>query len=142
MSEIRAAATKIGRDNRGAIAVEFALLCPFLLLILFGAMTYGAYFWMAHAVQQVANDGARVAVGGLNAAERRSLALASLNEALPHYAYLDPTRAVLDIDSSGDRFVVSIAYDASDSPIFVFRKLVPLPSSTIRRQAVVSLGGY
>ncbi|MDP3659412.1 pilus assembly protein [Phenylobacterium sp.] len=96
---------------------------------------------MAHAVQQIANDGTREAVGGLDLAERQQLVRASVDDALPRYD-LSPSKASWTLDNNPNRIVVAVTFDASQSPIFALRKLVPMPSSTIRRQAVVSVGGY
>lgn len=59
---------------RGVAMVEFALVAPLMLLILFGIIAYGGYFWRAHALQQLANDAARGAIAGLTPTERASLA--------------------------------------------------------------------
>lgn len=50
--------------DRGAAAVEFALVVPVLLLLLFGMIDYGLYFSNRLAVQQGAHDGAREAAIG------------------------------------------------------------------------------
>lgn len=43
----------------GAAAAEFALVTPFLLMLLFGAFEYGRYLWTVNALQQTAAQTAR-----------------------------------------------------------------------------------
>jgi hypothetical protein len=57
-----------GRDDRGAAAVEFALVVPVLVLMVVGIIDYGLYFTDRLAVKQGIREGARdavVATGGI-----------------------------------------------------------------------------
>jgi Flp pilus assembly protein TadG len=130
------------RCRSGASAVEFAIISPVFLVLLFGIMTWGGYFWMAHAVQQLANDGARVAMGGLDTTERSALAQASMSTEIGTYTFLDPTAATISIADNSQQISVQVAYDASRSPFFSMRALIPMPSPVITRKAVSQLGGY
>ncbi len=130
------------RDERGSAAIEFAVLGPLLTLMLLGIMAYGGCFWISHSVQQLANDAARSAVGGLSAAERQSLAQATLASEAPTYPNLTASLVTLTESESGQLVTVSIAYDASASVFWAMKSLVPMPSSTIERQATIQLGGY
>ena len=112
-------------NKDGSAAIEFAVLGPLLTMMLLGVMAYGGCFWMSHSIQQLANDAARSAVGGLSTAERQSLAQATLSES-----------------EAGQTITVSIAYDASASVFWAMRGLVPMPPSTIVRKASIQLGGY
>src|SRR6059036_2141537 len=47
------------RDERGAAAVEFALVCLPLFLILFGIIDYGIWFSDSISSRQAVRDGAR-----------------------------------------------------------------------------------
>jgi len=47
------------RDESGASAVELALILPFLVLLLFGTMQYGFYFWARSSASAAAREGAR-----------------------------------------------------------------------------------
>lgn len=47
------------KDQRGAAAVEFALVAVPLLLVLFGIIEYGRLQWTRSAMESVANSGAR-----------------------------------------------------------------------------------
>jgi Flp pilus assembly protein TadG len=52
------------RDQGGAAAVEFALILPILLLLLFGLIQYGYYFYAMQAGSSAVGDAARrIAVG-------------------------------------------------------------------------------
>ncbi|KSB89886.1 pilus assembly protein TadE [Caulobacter vibrioides] len=133
---------RFGKDRTGTALVEFALVCPMLIILVVGMLGWGTYFWMAHSVQQVANDAARAAVAGLNGAERASLAKAAASEGAADYAGLDKALVKTTVTERSDRTVVSVSYDASDTVVFAFAKIAPMPSSLITRQASVRLGGY
>ncbi|MFC3077162.1 TadE/TadG family type IV pilus assembly protein [Phenylobacterium terrae] len=121
--------------------MEFALIAPFLTMLLVGIMTYGGYFWTAHSVQQLANDSARAAIAGLDAQERQEIAEATLAAGLAHHPFLDPDRAGVTVMEAAEGVAVSVTFDASESFIFLF-DFIPMPPPIIDRQAAVRLGGY
>lgn len=129
------------RHEAGASVVEFALVAPFLTMLLVGIMTYGGYFWTAHSVQQLANDSARAAIAGLDAEERQEIAEATLAAGLAHHPFLDPDRAGVTVMEAAEGVAVSVTFDASESFIFLF-DFIPMPPPVIDRQAAVRLGGY
>lgn len=129
-------------EQSGAAALEFAIVGPMFVVMLLGLCGYGGYFWMSHAVQQVANDAARAAMAGLDDAERTSLATSALNSEIGDYVWLKPAKASLTVTNATDRISVSVAYDASETPFWSMKGLVPMPSTTITRTATVRLGGY
>jgi hypothetical protein len=49
------------RDERAAAAAEMALVTPLLVILLFGPMEAGRYFWSSHIAANAARDGARFA---------------------------------------------------------------------------------
>lgn len=51
----------LDRNERGAAAVEFALVITPLLILLFGILITALYFWERSAVQRAAFEGARCA---------------------------------------------------------------------------------
>ncbi|SRR6266540_1955057 len=48
------------KTERGAAAVEFALILPLLMVILFGTIDWGWYFFVQQIVNNAAREGARV----------------------------------------------------------------------------------
>ena len=49
---------------RGATAVEFALVLPLFVLLLFGIIDFGRYFFVQHTVQFATREGTRLALVG------------------------------------------------------------------------------
>jgi len=126
----------------GSVAVEFAILGPIFLVLFIGIMVWGQYFWISHAVQQLANDSARAALAGLDATERESLARDTLATEVGDYASLKASATTMVVEDRSERMVVSIRYDTSDAGYQVLAGLVPSPPKTLVRQATVRLGGY
>lgn len=46
-------------ENKGATVVEFALIAPIMLLVLFGIIEYGIIFMQVHLVENAAREGVR-----------------------------------------------------------------------------------
>ena len=130
------------RNSGGATAVEFALIIPVLLLFLLGIICYGGYFWMAHDVQQLANDSARAAIAGVDAGERSKIAADTVRNNALTLDELAAARTKVAVAESATAFTVSVSYDASGSPFWALFDLLPMPSATIARSATVTLGGY
>jgi Flp pilus assembly protein TadG len=129
------------RHQSGATAVEFAIVAPVFVLALMAIASYGGYFWLAHSVQQLANDGARSAIAGLNQSERQQLAQSTVSAEVTSYAALKPAlTTVAEVEQSG-AITVTVSYDATNSGFWLV-KFLPMPSTTIARSATVKLGGF
>lgn len=132
-------------NAQGVSAVEFALILPLFLMLLFGIVMYGAYFAVIHGVQQLAAEAARNAIGGLDDAERASLAAETVRRQAPNYLLLDPRRLTLAAartDGASGTFTVQLHYDAAEMVVFSLPRLVPMPSTDIVRSAAIRRGGY
>lgn len=73
------------RDQRGAAAVEFALVLPILLLLVFGIISYGYMLSFRGSMSQAAAEGAREAAVTVNATNREDAAMQAVDEALAAY---------------------------------------------------------
>ncbi len=133
--------SRFRRDRRGVAAIEFAIVAPLLIMMMFGMIMYGSWFWMAHSVQSMASEGARAAIAGLDPAEREQLARAFVGLQVEDLG-LDSAKAAVEVESTPNVIRVDIAYDASDHPLMALSGLIPSPPKVIRRTAVVRLGGY
>ena len=129
------------RKRQGVAAVEFALVGPLLTLLLIGVVVYGGWFLMAQSVQALASEGARAAVGGLDAAEREGLARREVTEAVRGVA-LNPAWTTIQVAEDEGRLRVVVIYDASDSMIMALGGMLPRPPAVIQRAAVVHVGDY
>lgn len=92
------------RDTKAASAVEFGLLAPILLIMLFGVLQVGVYLQNYNAVQSLASDGARYAMveyqkdNQLTDAQLRSVLLGMATNS-PYL--LDTNRVEIDVDRTG-----------------------------------------
>ena len=130
------------RAQGGTTAVEFAIIGPVLMLLLLGIVVYGGYFLLAHSVQQLANDAARAALGGLSDSERQQLATNCLSTELHAYGFLNPKLVQLAYADQSQVMTVNIAYDASGSPLWALSGVIPMPPPDIVRSASVQVGGF
>ncbi|WP_428629350.1 TadE/TadG family type IV pilus assembly protein [Sphingopyxis sp.] len=124
----------LARDKRGAAIVEMALVLPLLLALLMGVLVYGQYFMLAHSVQQAANDGARAAIVGLNAADRRAVAARAVERSL---AAVTGTHSVA-VSETSEAITVAVTFTAPPDS-FLRSALVPSPTNVIRSRATFEL---
>lgn len=106
---------RVLRDRRGAAAVEFALIMPILLLLVFGIISYGYMLSFRQAISQAAAEGARAAAVAQRDADQQPDALAAMNEALESYG-VTCAGGVLSRDGGGvGTCAVSIATCAGEA---------------------------
>lgn len=135
------------RGERGAAAVEFALVVPFLLLILFGIISYGWMLSFRQALSQGAAEGARAAAVSVadDDASRTAAALASLNDSLDLYGVscsggsllkdgatvgtCSLTIAACANDPNAKCATLDVDYAYADHPLLPDFPFVPLPDS-------------
>jgi Flp pilus assembly protein TadG len=133
------------RDRSGVAAIEFAIVGPLFFLVLLGVLIFAVYFGTVHSVQQIAAEAARASVQGLTEEERAALAQNQVNAIVGSYPLIDRnylTVSAATAPGDANLFNVRISYDASRSIVFAFEGLIPMPSKTIARSAVVRRGGY
>jgi Flp pilus assembly protein TadG len=135
---------RISGNDRGGAAVEFAILAPVFLFMLFGMIAYAIYFGAAHSVQQLAADAARTSIAGLNEGERNTLVSNFLDNNSGDYILINPERMSFVVgDKPGDtsQYRVTISYDASSLPIWDLSVPLPLPSRIITYTSTIRKGG-
>lgn len=135
---------KLMGNERGTAAIEFAILAPVFLLMLTGMMAYAIYFGAAHSIQQLAADAARTAIAGLDETERNALVGRFLDINADGYLLIERERLSYRIGDRPDdpsQYRVTIAYDASDLPIWNLYLPLPLPSRAIVYSSTIRRGG-
>lgn len=130
------------KDNRGASAVEFALISPFLLLLVAAILAYGSIFATSLSLQQLAAETARATIGGLNDTERKQLAEAYLTANESGYPMLKSDHIALEFDPGNGANLsrVKLKYDMSAHPAYALSNLIPLPTSPISYSMIVTDG--
>jgi Flp pilus assembly protein TadG len=132
------------RCRRGASAVEFSLLVPIFLVLVFGIVVFGSYLAMVHGVQQLAAEAASSSIAGLTDTERNSLATSYVASNVGTYPLLDATKVSVSAAPSTANpniYTVTVNYDASSSFIYTL-PFVPVPPSGIARSAAIPYGGF
>lgn len=131
-------------NSSAASAIEFAIVSPVLLYLLFGFIAYGIYFGALHSVQQLAADAARVSVAGLSDEERKKLVDDYIAKNSGDYVLINSehlTHSAAPSSADSGQFRVSVSYDATQLPIWNLYSGLPLPGKTIARTSTIRLGG-
>lgn len=133
-------------DDRGVAAVEFALVAPLLLVLIFGIIVYGIYFCVWIAISEAASAGARASVAGLTDAERISLATTAVTNDINAYGpMLNIGNAAITAHdaagSGGGAFQVSVTYNMTSFGLATLAGLLPIPTATPQATVTVSNGG-
>lgn len=133
------------RCERGLAALEFVVLAPALLTLVFAIMIYSIYFTALQGVRQAAAEGARAAVAGLSTAERTGLATARAREVVDSYGMMlggGGTATITTVPQGTGAFLVTVSYNMSGSPIMRYGSFVPLPTPNVQATVTVTNGSY
>ena len=131
----------------GVAAIEFALVAPIFLVLMFGIVVYGFYFGTCIALAHAASEGARASVAGITAGERANFAEAQVRAIFARYAPLlsdDPAHLQIAAAPASEPglFQVTVRYDLSDRNFSRFSGLFPLPSEQPQATVIAANGGY
>ena len=130
--------------RRGATAVEFAMLLPVFLALVFGIAIFGSYLAVVHGLQQLAAEAARSSLAGLSPSERNSIATSYVSTNVGTYPLITANKVSVSAATSPSDpnvFVVTVTYNASGMFIYSL-PFVPTPSQTIVRSAAIPFGGF
>lgn len=97
--------------ERGAVAVEFAILLPVLLLILMGTMEFGRAFNTQTSLTAAAREGARVMAITKDPNEARAKAISAAVALKPLPTIVDVTPC--SASTLGEQTTVTITYQLS-----------------------------
>jgi Flp pilus assembly protein TadG len=130
-------------NDKGAAAIEFAIIAPLFLLVMLTLIAYAIYLTAAHAVQQITADAARTAVAGISAKERETLVDNFITASTINHPLLqkDKIHVTVTTDPGNvNQFTVTTEYDSANLPIWNLYTF-PLPDHTIKRFATIRMGG-
>jgi Flp pilus assembly protein TadG len=127
-------------NRKGASAVEFAIIAPFLLLLVSAIIAYGSLFATSLSLQQLGAEAARATIGGLTDTERENLAQVRINELASSYPLLRADRLSFEFNDSAGNSAVRLSYVTTDHPAYVLKGLIPLPPSPLVYSMAVTDG--
>lgn len=120
--------------KRGGAAVEFAILAPVLLALVAGGVFYSRWFTVASQTQNLASDGARAAVAGLDDAERETIVTNLMTGAVVRVPLENGATRTWRAWRDGDLYAVSVT---TTLPDYDLSRVIPMPDRNVTRQAVV-----
>lgn len=129
---------RFARNIRAAAMVEMALVLPIFLALLMGILVYGQYFMLAHSVQQAANDGARAAITGLDATDRREIATRAVDRSLAGVRGASPATRSVAVSETAEAVTVAVTFTVPEDA-FIRSSFVPAPDNVIRADATFEL---
>jgi Flp pilus assembly protein TadG len=143
--ELRSDSLRYVACRKGTSAIEFAIVLPVFVMLLFGIISYGAYLTVVHSVQQLAAEATRAGVAGLSDSERTSLANSNIAANVASYPLISAKKLTITsaaTDAATSTFSVTLNYDASGMVVFTLPSFVPSPPTTVVRSAAIQRGGY
>ncbi|MBI1391464.1 MAG: pilus assembly protein [Alphaproteobacteria bacterium] len=146
-STVAAAARQWGAfraSARGVSAVEFALVAPVFLFLLFACASYGVYFSAEHSLQQISADAARTALAGASDEERLRLIEDYLDREAGQYPFIERAGIEYAVELAGagrSTLVVTVTYRPGRLPVWRIWPHLPTPSGLIQKRASILVGG-
>lgn len=133
-------------DSSGTTVIEFALLAPVFLMLVFGIIVYGLFFATDIAITYAASEAARASEAGLSDSERESIANSTAQAIIQNYSPLLALSSVTitsgPVTGNGGLFQVSITYNFQSFGLEGLSRLLPIPTVNPSANVVVSHGGY
>lgn len=132
------------RTDRGAAAVEFALVLLPLIYIVFGIIDYGFMLSFRQQVSQAADEGARAGAVQIDATKQISDGTAAVNSAMAALKVngsavtcgsgglsCSVTKAACANDATHQCITVTLTYAYKANPVIPTMPLIPMPTNLV-----------
>ncbi|WP_417260270.1 TadE/TadG family type IV pilus assembly protein [Celeribacter sp.] len=139
------------RRQEGATAIEFALVLPLLLSILFGIVAFGQYFAIANSLQQLAAEAARYSVSEPYFADRKDRAETFLGAPGDRFSFLDVSHIIVQkicvfpedqvacgVTNIYDAVQITLTYDLDGTAVAVADSFLGLGIPDITRRSYLA----
>ena len=133
MNSIRKQVNRQRPRSRGAEVLEMALIMPILLLLIFGMIEFGWFFYLQHNLQAAAREGARTGAM-LNATDTDAVNKAT---AFLGAANLNAGSFAITSTTAGDTVTVTVQATWGQVGILHLHPFIPIPDSKVIRGAAV-----
>jgi Flp pilus assembly protein TadG len=135
---------RLWSDAQGASALEFAIVAPVFLMLVFGIIVYGYYFASLSMLNHVAYEAARATVTGLSDDERSELAHARADELISGLGgFIDADAIDVDAATDGDGiYAVTVHYEFNALSLIGASSILPMPPMEQTIRVEMSHGGY
>lgn len=127
-------------DESGATAVEFALILPLLLSIVFGIICFGQFFAIANSLQQLSAEAARASVAEITMVDREATARDFIDNAGERFSFLgggniDPTVTPFEDPPA---IMISLEYNLAGSAVEIASDFLGLDIGSITRSSYLA----
>lgn len=122
--------------KRGAATVEFAVVVPILLLLLFGIMEFGRAMYVSQALAWSAREGARMYAETQSEADARQTVIDNLRSSGIQEAAIASDKILVATSPKSVTMTVSVEYE---SVAFVSGFIKSLQGVELKGQAVMSV---
>ena len=121
--------------QRGAAAVELAIILPFLVVLVFGMIEFGIMFYDKAVLTNASREGARAGITGLGDPEIKQIVLNYCNVNLVNLGgndAFDPNKILISSDASDLIVRLEYSYDLLFGSIFGFNNTT-ISAETVMR---------
>lgn len=129
------------KDENGATALEFALVLPLLLSILFGIIAFGQYFAIANSLQQFAAEAARYSVSEPFLTDREARATAFLHSPGGRFSFLNGdkiTSTITMVEGVIPAIQITLVYDLDGSAVQIANGFLGMSIADISRSTYLA----
>lgn len=123
--------------QKGVAAIEFAIILPFLVLLVFGSIEFGVMFYNKQVLTNATREGARAGITGIDPADVKQIVLDYCNGKLKNLSGsndLDMNKIVVTPDGTDLSVAVSFEYNLLFSKIISFSNITIVASTTMRME--------
>lgn len=123
--------------QKGVAAVEFAIVLPFLVLLVFGTIEFGLMFYNKQVVTNASREGARSGITGISYTEVQQIVLDYCNNKLINLNGSNVLQAgdIVVAPDGADDLSVTVSFDYN----LLFSQIIGINNTTISARTIMRM---